>query len=135
MTAGDTVIVDSSVIVAIFKREADAADLMNRLVSFQKRIISASSFFEAAIVCEEWAKPADPKEFDLMLAALRLEIVPATQPQMEIARRAHRRFGKGRGKPAVLNFGDCFVYALAKELGAPVLFKGDDFAQTDIEAA
>jgi ribonuclease VapC len=133
--ASDIVVVDSSVVVAIFKREADASDLIDRLASFQKRIISAASFFEAAIVCEDWAKPADPKEFNLTLAALRLEIAPATLPQMEIARQAHRRFGKGRGNPAVLNFGDCFVYALAKELGAPVLFKGGDFSQTDIEAA
>ena len=134
MTAGDTVVVDTSVVVAIFKREADAPDLLARLAPFQKRTISAASFFEAAIVCEEWAKPAGAEDFDLTIAVLRLEIVPSTLNQMNIAREAHRRFGKGRGSPAVLNFGDCFSYALAKELDAPLLFKGNDFKRTDIAA-
>jgi ribonuclease VapC len=133
--ARDMVVVDTSAVVAVFKREADARDLIERLESFPKRLMSAASFFEAAIVCEEWAKPAPPKDFDLTVATLRLEIVPASPSQMAIACEAHRRFGKGRGKPAVLNFGDCFAYALAKELKAPLLFKGDDFAQTDLTRA
>ncbi len=133
--AGGTVVLDSSVVVAIFKREAEAAELIERLASFQRRVISAASFFEAAIVCESWAKSSAPEDFDLALASLRLEIIPATFAQMEIARDAHRRFGKGRGKPGVLNFGDCFAYALAKETNAPLLFKGNDFAETDIAPA
>jgi ribonuclease VapC len=133
--AAETVIVDTSAIVAVFKREVEARDLIERLERFQKRLMSAPNFLEAAIVCEDWAKPAAPKEFDSVMAALRVEIVPASAGQMEIARQAHRRFGKGRGKPAVLNFGDCFAYALAKELGAPLLFKGNDFAQTDLQPA
>jgi ribonuclease VapC len=133
--ANDAVVVDSSVVVAVFKSENDAAELIERLASFRRRMISAASFFEAAIVCERWATPAAPERFDEAIAPLGLEIVPATPPQMAIARDAHRRFGKGRGKPAVLNFGDCFAYALAKEAKAPLLFKGDDFSQTDIEQA
>ncbi len=133
--AADRVVVDSSIVVAIFKREVDSSSLIERLASFPKRMMSAASYFEAAIVCEDWAKPADPREFDLMIARLGLEIVAATLPQMEIARQAHRRFGKGRGNPAVLNCGDCFAYALARELDAPLLFKGGDFALTDIAPA
>lgn len=130
----DTVVVDSSVVVAIFKREADAPDLIRRLSQFQKRMISAANYLEAAIVCESWGKPAFG-EFDAAISTLRLEIIPATLAQMEVARNAHRRFGKGRGKPSALNFGDCFAYALAKENDAPLLFKGDDFALTDVAAA
>lgn len=97
-------------------------------------MISAANYLEAAIVCESWGKPAI-EEFGVIIAALGLEIVPATLPQMDIARDAHRRFGKGRGKPGRLNFGDCFAYALAKERDAPLLFKGNDFSRTDIAAA
>lgn len=130
-----TVVLDSSVVVAIFKREPEAAELIERLASFPRRVISAPSFFEAAIVCESWAKSSPPEAFDADVASLRLEIIPATFAQMEIARAAHRRFGKGRGSPGVLNFGDCFAYALAKDVDAPLLFKGSDFARTDITPA
>lgn len=130
----DTVVVDSSVVVAVFKREPDASDLIERLSRFQRRLISAANYLEAAIVCESWGKPAF-QEFDAAVTTLRLEIIPATRPQMEIARNAHRHFGKGRGKPGVLNFGDCFAYALARENNVPLLFKGGDFALTDIAAA
>ena len=64
-----------------------------------------------------------------------IELVPLTSEQARLAFEAFKRFGKGRGAKAALNYGDCFVYALAKELGAPLLFKGGDFAQTDILAA
>jgi ribonuclease VapC len=133
--SGQLVVVDSSVVVAIFKREADGPGFTERALSFDRRLISAANLLEAAIVCEEWAKPAGREEYDRFVSLLRLEIAPVTPAQAEIAREVHRRFGKGRGRPAVLNFGDCFAYALAKDLGAPLLFKGSDFAQTDIPAA
>ena len=129
------VVIDSSIVVAIFKREPDAPRLMERLLSFDRRVISAVNLLESAIVCEDWAKPAGREEYDKAVSLLQLEVAPATPAQAEIARAAHRQYGKGRGRPAVLNFGDCFAYALAKDLGAPLLFKGSDFAQTDIPAA
>ena len=64
-----------------------------------------------------------------------MSIVAVTQEQAYLSREAFRRYGQGSGHPAALNFGDCFAYALAKERGAPLLFKGDDFARTDIAAA
>lgn len=70
-----------------------------------------------------------------IIAELRIEILPFTAEQAHLAFEAFRRFGKGRGGKASLNFGDCFVYALAKELEAPLLFKGADFAQTDMVPA
>jgi ribonuclease VapC len=135
VTTDNTVVVDSSVVVAIFKREPDGPSLTERVLSFERRIISAANFLEAAIICEAWGKPSPPHEFDLVIGRLHLEVVPVTSPQMEIARKAHRRFGRRRGRPAVLNFGDCFSYALAKELDAPLLYKGNDFGRTDIVAA
>ena len=134
MNAG-LVVVNSSVIVAIFKRETDGPKFVEQLLSFDRRLISVVNFLESAIVCEDWAKPAGREEYDKIVSSLQLEVAAATSVQTEIAREAHRRFGKGRGRPAVLNFGDCFAYALAKDLGAPLLFKGNDFAQTDIPAA
>jgi ribonuclease VapC len=74
------------------------------------------------------------RDFDLFLAAAGIEIVPVDADQAEIARQAFRNYGKGRN-PAGLNYGDCFSYALAKTTGLPLLFKGDDFSQTDIERA
>jgi len=133
--SGDTVVVDSSAVVAVFKKEGDAYALVEKLQGFRSKLMSAPNFLEAAIVCEQWGKPAAPRVFDALVETLGIEIVPASATQMEIARHAHRRFGKGRGKPAVLNLGDCFAYALAKELDAPLLFKGDDFTRTDLHLA
>ena len=74
------------------------------------------------------------RDLDLLTAKLQIETVPVTPRQAEIARRAFRQYGKGI-HPARLNFGDCFAYALSKETGEPLLFKGEDFGKTDIEAA
>lgn len=74
------------------------------------------------------------RELDLLIGRLRVEIVPVTHAQAELARSGFRRFGKGR-HPAGLNFGDCFSYALARALGEPLLFVGNDFSQTDVQVA
>lgn len=74
------------------------------------------------------------EELDALLRRTRVEFVPVTHEQVQVARQAWRSFGKGN-HPAALNFGDCFAYALAEATGEPLLFKGDDFALTDIEAA
>ena len=73
-------------------------------------------------------------EFDIVLAHAGIEPVPVTVEQMEAARQAWRRFGRGN-HPAALDFGDCFAYALASVTGEPLLFKGDDFSETDVAAA
>ena len=81
-----------------------------------------------------WNFEAAAHELDTLLESAQIELVPVTVEHLEAARRAWRRFGKGN-HPAALNFGDCFAYALAKATGEPLLFKGEDFARTDIEAA
>ncbi len=88
---------------------------------------------ESAIVCEGASPQGGSTELAEIVVQLRVEIVPFTFEQAQLALEAFKRYGKGRGKPAVLNYGDCFVYALARELDAPLLFKGDDFALTDVK--
>jgi ribonuclease VapC len=131
----DTVVIDSSVCVAIFKGEADTAIFTDRAYSYRRRVMSAATWLEAAMVCGGSSKEGGAARLERILASLGVEVVPFTAEQARIAFDAFKRFGKGRGAKAALNYGDCFVYALAKELGAPLLFKGGDFAQTDISVA
>ena len=96
--------------------------------------MSAANFLEAAIVIESRGGPAAGAELDRFLETAKIALVDVSSEQVQAARRAWRRFGKGNHL-AGLNFGDCFAYALAKSSGEPLLFKGEDFAQTDIEVA
>src|ERR1043165_7297311 len=101
---------------------------------YERRAISASTWLECAIVCEGKKDEGGGERFDRIAASLALEVVPFSPQQAVLAREAFKRYGKGRRTKASLSFGDCFAYALAKDLGAPLLFKGNDFAQTDMAA-
>lgn len=129
------VVLDSSVFVAIFKDEPDSAHLAERALAYERRVTSAATWLESAIVCEGAAKRGGGERFERILASLGVEIAPFTSEQARLALEAFKRFGKGRGAKAALNYGDCFAYALAKELDAPLLFKGNDFAATDLQRA
>ena len=96
--------------------------------------MSAVTLLETTMVIEGRGGPAAGDDLDLFLQEAEIEVQPVTLEHVEAARRAWRRFGKGN-HPAALNLGDCFVYALAKASGEPLLFKGRDFVHTDIEAA
>lgn len=128
-------IVDSSALVAILREEPDEFRFRTAIALAETRRISAASFVEAAIVVDAQRNPIASRRFDEFLTRTRIEISPVTETQARIAREAYRDFGKGSGHPAKLNFGDCFSYALAKELGEPLLFKGNDFSRTGIETA
>jgi len=134
MTAA-TVVIDSSVLVAIFKDEADAGRLVERASSYERKVTSAATWLESAMVCERAAKRLGEERFEEIIESLSVEVLAFSAHQARLAFGAFKRFGKGRGTKASLNYGDCFVYALAKDLEAPVLFKGDDFAQTDLQPA
>jgi ribonuclease VapC len=95
-------------------------------------MLSAASLLEASIVIESRKGEAGGRELDLLIYRGGIEVVGVDQDQAETARAAWRRFGKGR-HPAGLNYGDCFAYALAKSRQLPLLFRGDDFSQTDID--
>jgi ribonuclease VapC len=92
------------------------------------------NYVEAAVVIDNSRDPVASRRFDDFFRASRIAVEVVTPKQAELARQAYRDFGKGRHK-AGLNFGDCFAYALAKEVDEPLLFKGDDFRHTDIEGA
>jgi ribonuclease VapC len=124
-------VIDTSVIVAIALDEADAAEFEERIADDPVRLVSAATVLEATIVLETRLGDAGGREFDLWLLKLGAEIVAVDAEQMDAARRAWRRYGKGR-HPAALNYGDCFSYALALTRGEPLLFKGEDFAATDV---
>ena len=123
-------VIDTSAIVAIALNEPDAAELEVRIADDPVRLISAATVLEATIVLETRLGDAGGREFDLWLLKIGAEIVPVDAEQADVARRAWRRFGKGR-HAAALNYGDCFSYALALTRGEPLLFKGEDFAMTD----
>lgn len=127
-------VIDSSAIVAIAFDEPEAADFETRIADDSIRLISAATVLEAAMVIETRLGEAGGGELDLWLHKVGVEIVAVDADQADLVRRAWRRFGKGR-HPAGLNYGDCFSYALAKTRQEPLLFKGNDFSQTDIAAA
>ena len=125
-------IVDTSAIVAILYAQPDSTLFVRAIAGGDPRLMSAANYLEAAILIDRSLDPVFRARLDDLLATLDIEIVPVTAEQARIARRAHQQFGRGSGHPARLNFGDCFAYALARERNEPLLFKGDDFAQTDI---
>lgn len=125
-------VVDTSAIVAILLAEPEAAQF-KAAVGGGKAVISAASYVELAMVTLG-RNIVGRLELDTFLSNGRINIVPVSVTQAHLAADAFTRFGKGR-HPAGLNYGDCFAYALAKERGEPLLFKGCDFARTDIELA
>ena len=127
-------IIDTSAILAVLLGEADADRYEEAIAAGWPRRMSVVALLEAAIVIESRGGVTAGHELDVFLDTASIELVPVTAEQVDAARRAWRRFGKGNHS-ASLNFSDCFAYALAGTTGEPLLFKGDDFARTDIEAA
>ena len=127
-------VVDTSALVAILSDEAERREFIEIIAASTVRIISAATVLEAGIVMESRKGEHAGRELDLFLHRARFEVVPVDAEQVDIARAAFRRYGKGR-HPAGLNFGDCFSYALARWRGDALLFKGEDFARTDAERA
>ncbi|WP_404326797.1 type II toxin-antitoxin system VapC family toxin [Aerophototrophica crusticola] len=131
-------VVDTSIAIAIFKQEFDAEAYTLQIGRHGNPLISAATLLEIGIVLSSW-KRLTASEVDQWIENFlqkgQFTVVDVTRSQAKLAREAYARFGKGSGHPAQLNFGDCFTYALAKERGAPVLFKGDDFRHTDLVAA
>jgi len=127
-------IVDTSAIIAVLKNEPDADAFALALQQAPVCRVSGVTWVEAAVVTDGNRNPVLSRRFDDLLRDVHMRVETVTAKQAEIARHAYRDFGKGRHK-AGLNFGDCFAYALAKEVDEPLLFKGNDFARTDVEVA
>lgn len=127
-------ILDASAIIAMLRAEPESRDLATAMFSAKIRRVSAVNFVETAVVIESGKDPVASRRLDDFFRASNVAIEAVTAKQAQIAREAYRDFGKGRHK-AGLNLGDCFAYALAKDLDEPLLFKGSDFTHTDIEPA
>jgi ribonuclease VapC len=124
-------VIDTSALMCILLGEPEAEECARAIAADWKRLLSAFNALEAAIVIE--AKKGDDggRELDLLLCRTEIESVPFDGKQLEIARQAWKSYGKGR-HPAGLNIGVCCAYALSKVAGEPLLFKGEDFSQTDV---
>jgi ribonuclease VapC len=127
-------IVDSSAIIAILRDEEDAASMSQALQNAATSRMSAVTYVEAGVVADGNQNPLLSRRFDDLLRDVEMQIESVTPQQAQIARQAYRDFGKGHHR-AGLNFGDCFAYALAKEMDEPLLCKGNDFRHTDVEVA
>jgi len=125
-------VLDSSALVAILRDEAERSDFIDAVIDDGNPRISSATYLEASMVMELRFGDRGSRELDALLGEIGVEIVPFDEAQAKIARDAFRRYGKGLHR-AALNLGDCFAYALAKALDAPLLFKGRDFALTDVK--
>jgi ribonuclease VapC len=127
-------ILDSSPLIAILAGEPDAELYIQAISRAPRCRISAGSFIELSIVVESQFPGEVLRQCDALFRRVGIVIEPVTVEHAHLARQAFHDFGKGR-HPAGLNFGDCFAYALARHTGEPLLFKGNDFSQTDIVSA
>jgi ribonuclease VapC len=128
------VIIDTSAIVAILFNEVDARIYAEAITRADLCRISAATLVETAIVVEVQTRNSGSRQLDALLRRAGIAVEPVTEEQAHIARQAFIDFGKGR-HPAGLNYGDCFSYALSKATREPLLYKGKDFAKTDLIAA
>jgi len=124
------VVVDSSVAMAIFFREEEAEKLGSQLRSATERYMSPLNLWETRIQIYARAGQSGEKALIAWFESAEIKVVPITESQTALAIEARKKYG---GRPARLNMGDCFAYALAKEMDAVLLFKGNDFRMTDVK--
>jgi ribonuclease VapC len=125
-------VLDSSAILAILQDEPERRKFNEAIEAAETRSLSTASFVECSMIVESRYGADGVRDLDLFIAKAQVSLVSVDEEQADLARRAFRKYGKGR-HPAGLNFGDCFSYALVQALNVPLLFKGNDFNQTDIQ--
>jgi len=125
-------VIDTSALLAMLQNEPERRAFSEALEDAQLRSMSAASFVESSMIIESRYGSDGVRDLDLLIAKAMIAVEAVDVDQAHLARQAFRQYGKGR-HPAGLNFGDCFSYALARSRTEPLLFKGGDFAQTDIE--
>jgi ribonuclease VapC len=128
------IVVDTSAIMAILNGEPEAAAITDLLSLADDLIMAAPTKFELLMVAVGRKEEPGRDMAEALLAHFNMVVAPWTDEHARLAADAFLRFGKGRHR-AALNFGDCMSYALAKSVDAPLLFKGNDFAETDVKAA
>jgi ribonuclease VapC len=124
-------VIDSSALLAILNDEPERRTFNEAIESAESRAMSAATLVEVSIVVESRFGAEGLRDLDLFIERAGIEVVPVDREQAYVARRAFSRFGKGR-RTAGLNYGDCFSYALATVRGEPLLYKGEDFGNTDV---
>ncbi|MEO6318653.1 MAG: type II toxin-antitoxin system VapC family toxin [Acidimicrobiales bacterium] len=124
-------VIDTSALVAVLFGEQERRAIIDAIEDAESSVLSAAGFVETSMVIGARSGEDGLRDLDLFLGRAAVEILPVDDEQAHVARRAFMSYGKGR-HPAGLNFGDCFSYALAKTRGRPLLYKGADFAQTDV---
>lgn len=127
-------IIDSSALVAMMLSEPERWRLETAIANAGSCLISSAGYLESSMILISRVGPDAVRDLDLVLMRFNIVVLPFSERQARIARDAFVRYGKGR-HPAKLNFGDCMAYAVAKETGEELLFKGTDFGQTDIAVA
>jgi ribonuclease VapC len=128
-------VVDSSALLALLFKEPEREEF-HRVLLANEPVMSVANLIETYAVTHSRLREAALSEIDLYIETYEIEIASVRADDMAALKQAMLDFGKGRrGPPAVLNFGDLFAYALAKRLGVPLLYKGDDFAHTDVQPA
>lgn len=126
------IIVDSSALIAILRREPEADTFLTTIAAAPAIFLSAVNLLETSMVlATHTGNAASWTDLDALIARAAIQIVPQDAALTDAARHAFLRYGKGR-HPAALNLGDCAAYALAKSRALPLLFKGNDFSQTDL---
>ena len=132
------ILVDSSAVIAILRQEDGAEDYARNIAADDDPVMSAANLVETSIVprgLKKIAPETAERWLDDFMKAAGIRIEPVTPDQAQAARSAHLKFGKGTGHGAALSYGDCFAYALAKTMDAPLLCKGNDFPLTDVSIA
>jgi|SRR5579875_812235 len=127
-------VIDTSAVLAVLLDEPEREEFITKIAAAPRRQISVASVLESTLVLETQKGEPAGRELDLFLHRGKIEMVAVDEMQLELARSAWRRFGKGR-HPAGLNYGDLFSYALARTTGEELLFKGADFTKTDVSPA
>lgn len=126
-------VIDTSALVAILGNEPERERMAVAIDADPTRLVSAATVFETSIVLLARYGHDAIDDLELLLTRIKSDTRPFRADDLAVARRAYSQYGKGR-HPAGLNFGDCFAYALSRITAQPLLFKGDDFAQTDVSA-
>jgi ribonuclease VapC len=125
-------VIDTSAVLAILQNEPERRTFNEAIETAETRSMSTASFVESSMILESRYGADGVRDLDLFIAKAQITLVPVDVELAHLARQAFRQYGKGR-HPAGLNYGDCFSYALSRSLAEPLLFKGDDFTQCDIE--
>jgi ribonuclease VapC len=125
---------DTSALLAILLAEPEANAMLETIARDEVWLVGAPTFVEAAAVMHAKKGPGGELALDALLERMDVRVVEMSVPAAKLARLAYARFGKGVGDPGVLNFGDCLAYGVAMAMREPLLFKGDDFPKSDVEA-